>query len=271
MSERLSAWLTCAIYGTRCKKWGRESRAKNPEGHKLKVGYLTDIGRDRSVNEDSLFVDEDLGLFVIADGMGGHNAGEVASKIAVEVTARSAREGLKAGRAPDRVVREAIADANKSIYEKSLNNPAWEEMGTTLIVALMTDRQVTIGHVGDSRAYTIRQGQIELLTNDHTFVFEWLKEGRITKEQAQRHHQRHALTEVLGVTDDVETEVSFWPWEDNVCLLLCSDGLTDVLEDDEILAIVESSSEPEQACNTLVSAAKGNGAKDDVTVILICN
>lgn len=237
----------------------------------MKICYLTDRGRHRPINEDSLYVDIDLGLFVLADGMGGHNAGEVASRIAVEVTAKSVQEGLEAGKSTEQVVGEAIAIANTSIFEKSLNNPAWDEMGTTLLVALIADHEVAIGHVGDSRAYLIRQGQIELLTNDHTFVFEWLKEGRITKEQARTHHQRHGLTEAVGVSDEVEADVAIWPWEDNVCLLLCSDGLTDMLEDDEILAIVESSSEPEQACNTLVAAAKGKRGKDDITVILVCN
>lgn len=253
------------------KRAGQRITRGPPEEHELRVGHLTDPGRNRSANEDNLYVDEDLGLFVIADGMGGHNAGEVASKIAVEVTAKSVREGLKAGRDADRVVREAIADANKSIYEKSLNNPAWEEMGTTLLMALAVDHQVTIGHVGDSRAYLIRTGRIEQLTDDHTFVFEWLKEGRITKEEARKHRHRHGLTEALGVCDEVEAAVSAWPWDDNMCLVLCSDGLTDVLEDEEILTIVETSTAPQQACNSLVSAAVQKGRKDDITVILVCN
>jgi serine/threonine protein phosphatase PrpC len=237
----------------------------------LTIGHRTNPGRGRINNEDSLYVDKDLGLFIIADGMGGHNAGEVASKIAVEVTVRSVREGLKAGKGAEEVVREAIARANETILEKSLNNPAWEEMGSTVLMALTTDHHVIIGHAGDSRAYFIQHGNIEQLTDDHTFVFEWLKEGLMTKEQARTHHQRHGLTEVLGVTDDVEAEVSVWPWEDNACLLMCSDGLTDILEDNEILAIVETASEPQRACDTLVNEANTKGADDDITVILVCN
>jgi protein phosphatase len=244
---------------------------RSSRGEKLKLGHRTIPGKHRSTNEDSLYLDPELGLFIVADGMGGHNAGEVASRIAVEVTVKSVQEGLVAGKEPAQVVREAIAMANESIFEKSLNNPAWDEMGTTLLMALITNDQLIIGHVGDSRAYVIRHGGIEQLTDDHTFVFEWLKEGLITKEQARTHHQRHGLTEALGITDDVESEISVWPWENNVCLLLCSDGLTDMLEDDEILAIVETSPEPEQACDTLVSAANDKGAKDDITVILVCS
>ena len=108
----------------------------------LKVGWLTDPGKQREINEDSLYVDENLGLFIVADGMGGHNAGEVASRMAVEVTAKSVREGLEAGKEADRVVREAIAQANRSIFENALNNPAWEEMGTTLLIALAVPPQV---------------------------------------------------------------------------------------------------------------------------------
>jgi len=237
----------------------------------LKVGYQTNLGGHRETNEDSLYVDADLGLFILADGMGGHNAGEVASKIAVEVTAKSVKDGLQTGKEIVQVFREAMAEANRSIFEKSLNNPALSEMGTTLLMALTADHEVVIGHVGDSRAYIISKGEIEQLTEDHTFVFEWLKQGLITREQARSHHARHGLTEVLGVSDDVEVDVGVWPWERNACLLLCSDGLTDMIEDEQILAIVESASEPQQACETLVNAAQAEGGKDDVTVILVCN
>jgi PPM family protein phosphatase len=237
----------------------------------LKVGYLSDPGKHRPSNEDSLYVDEDAGLFILADGMGGHNAGEVASKIAVEVTAESVREGLQRGKDPHQVVRDAFASANKLIFEKALNNPAWEEMGTTLLMAFTIDHQVIIGHVGDSRAYLICKGNIERFTEDDTFVYEWLKDGLITKEEARSHHARHGLTEALGVTDEVEVHLAIWPWETEACLLLCSDGLTDMIEDEEVLAIVESTSDPQQACNNLVAAANREGGEDNISVILVCN
>ena len=237
----------------------------------MKVAYLTDPGKHRPSNEDSLYVDEDAGLFIVADGMGGHNAGEVASKIAVEVTAESVREGLQGGKRSNQVVRDAFVSANKSIFQKALSNPAWEEMGTTLLMACTIDHQVIIGHVGDSRAYLISKGNIERFTEDDTFVFEWLKEGLITKEEARSHHARHGLTEALGVTDEVEVHLAIWPWEREACLLLSSDGLTDMIEDEEILAIVESASDPQQACNKLVTAANREGGEDNITVILVCN
>ncbi|AFM24961.1 Stp1/IreP family PP2C-type Ser/Thr phosphatase [Desulfomonile tiedjei] len=237
----------------------------------MRIGHKTVPGKHRSTNEDNLFVDSNVGLFIVADGMGGHNAGEVASRIAVDVTVKSVLEGLSAGKEAEQTVRDAFSNANRSIYDKSLNNPAWEEMGTTLLVALINAYEVIIGHIGDTRAYLIRNGRIEQLTDDHTFVSEWLKEGLITKEEARSHHARHGLTEAVGITDEVEPEVAVWPWDGNTCLLLCSDGLTDVLEDKEILAIVETSSEPQPACDSLVSAAQLGRGQDDITVILICN
>jgi PPM family protein phosphatase len=237
----------------------------------LKVGYLTDPGKRRPSNQDSLHIDQDLGLFIVADGMGGHNAGEVASKIAVEVTEQFVRMGLQAGKEAEEVFREALANANRSILEKASGNPAWSDMGTTLLMALATDHKVIIGHVGDSRAYLIRKGKIEQITEDHTFVYEWLKQGLITREEARSHSARHGLTEVLGVNDEVEADVAIWPWEGDLCMLLCSDGLTDMLEDNEILSIIECASEPQVACNNLVTAANGKGGEDNITVILVCN
>ena len=242
-----------------------------PKERKLKVGYLSDPGKHRPNNEDSLYVDEDAGLFIVADGMGGHNAGEVASKIAVEVAAEFVRIELQAGKEVEEVFRGALVNANRSIFEKASINPAWSDMGTTLSMAFTTDQKVVIGHIGDSRAYLIGKGKIQQLTEDHTFVFEWLKQGLITREQAWSHEACHGLTEVLGVCDEVEVDVAVWLWEKNACLLLCSDGLTDMIEDEEILAIVESASDPQQACNKLVTAANREGGEDNITVILVCN
>ena len=238
---------------------------------KFKVGYLTDCGLERSLNEDSFYVNEDIGLFIVADGMGGHNAGEVASSFAVTVVSAIIEEELPVAKDPVELVNQAISRANATILEKSLNNTAWNEMGTTLLVALFADHGLVIGHVGDSRAYSVGGCQIKQLTEDHTFVAEWLKEGRINKEQARTHRQRHGLTEALGVTKEVEPDISVRPWDESSgCLLLCSDGLTEMIEDEEILAIVDSSSNPQQACSNLVAAANQKGGVDNITVILVC-
>jgi len=236
----------------------------------LKAAYLTHPGQERELNEDNLYVDENLGLFVVADGMGGHNAGEVASTIAVTLVPAMIEEGLGNSQNTVELVRRSLSQTNKVVLEKSMNNSAWSEMGTTVVLALFTGDHVVTAHVGDSRAYLIRKGEIRQLTQDHTFVAEWLQEGRITKEQARFHRQRHGLTEVLGVTDEVESEVVVWPWEGEGCLLLCSDGLTDMIEDEEIRAIVQSSDDPQHACNALVDAANQKGGDDNITVILVC-
>ena len=236
----------------------------------MKVAYSTDVGKTKDLNEDSLYLNEDLGLFIVADGMGGHNAGEVASNLAVTIIGAFIAEGLASAHNAAELVRSAVEKANEIILQKSLHQTAWSEMGTTVLVALLQDDQAIIAHVGDSRAYMLRDGALEQLTEDHTFVAEWLKEGLITKEEARTHSQRHGLTEAVGVTDEVEIDVSVRPWDDSGCLLLCSDGLTDMIEDEEILDILTSSTEPAHACRRLVDAANQKGGRDNITVVLVC-
>jgi PPM family protein phosphatase len=236
----------------------------------LKVAYVTDVGRTRELNEDSLYLNEDLGLFIVADGMGGHNAGEVASSLAVTLIGALIEEQVATAESAPELVRNAVEQANRITLQESIRKPAWSEMGTTVLVALLHSGSVVIAHVGDSRAYMVRDGALEQLTEDHTFVAEWLKEGLITKEEARNHAQRHGLTEALGVTDEVEIEVSVRPWDDTGCLLLCSDGLTDLIEDEEILDILTSSTDPALACQRLVDAANGKGGTDNITVVLVC-
>jgi protein phosphatase len=236
----------------------------------LKVCHLTDPGTKKEVNEDSLYADEGLGLFIVADGMSGHNAGGVASTLAVDAIAQAVRKGLQANRDTVELLREAIAAANKSIFEKSHAKPEWADMGTTVVAALASGRDLVIGHVGDSRAYLIGDGEIKQLTEDHTFVAEWVKEGHITKHQARSHPQRHGLTAALGVADEVEIDVAIWAWDGKHCLLLCSDGLTEMLRDKEILEIVESSEDHQAVCRNLISAAQEKGARDNVSVVLVC-
>ena len=236
----------------------------------MKAAYLSDIGKKRELNEDSLYVNESLGLFMIADGMGGHNAGEVASNIAVTLTAALIEERIDSADDPVELVLSSIARANEVILQKSLRRAGWSEMGTTLVLALFTKDLMIIAHVGDSRAYTVKNGEIRQLTEDHTFVAEWLKEGRISREEARTHHQRHGLTEALGITDEAETEIGIWQRDDDTCLLLCSDGLTDMLTDEEILALVASALEPTEACNHLIDAANERGGRDNITAMLVC-
>lgn len=235
-----------------------------------KAGFLTDPGLVRRINEDCLYVNREAGLFVLADGMGGHNAGEVASALAVSIVSSFIEQARKAARNPADLVRAAINAANAAILRRSRASDALREMGTTLVLALVTDRNTVVAHVGDSRAYSIAGGVMKQLTEDHTFVADWLKKGLLTKEQARNHHQRHGLTEALGVTQEVEIEVLVRKRPGEECLLLCSDGLTDMIEDETILEIIESAEDPQDACDKLVQAANAMGGTDNISVILVC-
>jgi serine/threonine protein phosphatase PrpC len=236
----------------------------------LKVGFKTTNGHIRPTNQDSLHADEGLGLFIVADGMGGHNAGEVASSIAVQEIVKTIRDRLACGAEATPTISDSIREAHHAIFQNSQKKPEWYNMGTTVVLALFHLDRVLISHVGDSRAYAIKDGTIKPLTEDHSFVAEWVKQGIITPEEARTHRARHGLTMALGVDDVIETVVTDLPREQIECLLLCSDGLTDILDDAEILDTVSNVDDPQTACDLLVQRANEKGGQDDITVILIC-
>lgn len=215
-------------------------------------------------------VDENLGLFIVADGMGGHNAGQVASRIAVEKIFDTIHEQLGSGREAGAAIDLAIAQANLAILDSAAWLPEWADMGTTVVIALIKDHRAIISHVGDSRAYLIRNGNVVQLTEDHSFVAESLKQGFITSEQARTHQSRHGLTMALGIEDEVAPETTELSWDRGTCILLCSDGLTDVLDDSEIVGIIQVAENPQAVCDSLVERASQKGNKDDVTVVLVC-
>lgn len=236
----------------------------------MKVGHQTHPGMVRAYNEDSLLVDEDLGLFVVADGLGGHSAGQVASKIAVEEIGKHIREGMGRGRDLMELMRGAIFSAHRAIHEKASRDPQLRDMGTTVVMALFEEDRVMVAHAGDSRAYYILNGSIRLLTEDHTYVATWLREGRITPEQARLHKGKHGLRLAVGIERFDGPQTSQWPAMEDSCLLLCSDGLHDMVDDRELLHVIETSRSPQEACNRLVGTANWKGGEDNVTVILIC-
>ncbi|MEJ2718526.1 MAG: Stp1/IreP family PP2C-type Ser/Thr phosphatase, partial [Deltaproteobacteria bacterium] len=239
-------------------------------GVPVRVAYQTRTGNGRESNEDSLFVDRDSGLFIVADGMGGHNAGEVASSLAVRKIEEYVRQGLHEGEDPRDLLERSIVTAHEAILESSARSPDLAEMGTTVVIALVQGDRLWAAHVGDSRAYMMGKGLIRQITHDHTFIADLLAEGRITVEQAKSHEARHGLHMALGAGDEVQPDIADWKWEENDCLLLCSDGLTDMLDDNEILAIVEDSIDLGKACADMVRKAKEKGGQDDVTVVLVC-
>lgn len=222
----------------------------------------TDRGLVRTVNEDSFCVEESLGLFVVADGMGGHEAGEVASAMAVDVLRDYIRNPGN-GRSSHRLASGASL-ANKKIFEAGQG-----KMGTTVAAVLSDGDRLSIAHVGDSRVYLIRSGSIIQLTEDHSLVTEQVKQGLITKEDAKRSAFRNVITKSLGQASDVEVTLNDLAVTGGDRILLCTDGLYSMVPDELIRSTVTSTRNLESACKTLVDAAKKKGGVDNIAVVLI--
>jgi protein phosphatase len=202
-------------------------------------------------------------LFAIADGMGGAQAGEIASRLATVALKES---GADAG-GEQRIV-DLIGEANRRVYDRSSTDPNTSGMGTTITVALVEDERVAFGHVGDSRAYLIRDTRMEQLTEDHSLVNELLKSGRLSREEAESHPQRSVITRALGTDPDVDVDTFTIAARDGDLFLLCSDGLTDMLAEDSILCVVEHNrGDIERALRALVRAANKAGGEDNITVV----
>jgi serine/threonine protein phosphatase PrpC len=222
----------------------------------------TDTGRQRNANEDSYFTKAPL--FVVADGMGGAQAGEVASKAAVE----SFPAELPAA-PPERVLEETIEGANRTIHELARKDPGLAGMGTTTTAAIvdLEGEAVAIGHVGDSRAYRLRGGRFEQLTRDHSLVEEMRRKGQITDAQAEDHPQRSIITRALGPEPEVQVDVQTVPAQDGDVFLICSDGLTTMLDDERISRLLTRATSLQAAVRALVDEANRAGGRDNITVV----
>jgi serine/threonine protein phosphatase PrpC len=222
----------------------------------------SDTGKKRRRNEDSYVVAPPL--FAVADGMGGAQAGEVASKLAAAAL-EDTDSGSSKGR--ERVV-SLIQEANRRVYERANADPATSGMGTTMTVALVEGQMVTIGHVGDSRAYLVRAGHLEQLTEDHSLVNELLKSGKLSPLEAETHPQRSVITRAVGTDPDVDVDAFTVDAQEGDVFLLCSDGLTDMVGDKDILDVVERYPDDlDRMAKSLVSAANRGGGEDNITVI----
>ena len=222
----------------------------------------SDTGRKRRRNEDSSVVAPPL--FAVADGMGGAQAGEVASKLAAAALEETDPATLSGS---ERLV-SLIQEANRRVYERSSSDPATSGMGTTMTVALVEAGGVTIGHVGDSRAYLVRDGKLEQLTEDHSLVNELLKSGKLSPQEAELHPQRSVITRAVGTDPDVDVDAFVVEANAGDIFLLCSDGLTDMVGDDDILDTVEKHREDlDRVTKALVSAANRGGGEDNITVV----
>jgi protein phosphatase len=224
--------------------------------------FRTDTGRQRSENEDSFFVRAPI--FVVADGMGGAQAGEVASKTAADAFDRDLPEIP-----PERFLRETIEEANRRIHELARADPSRAGMGTTITAAIVDAQkeEVAIGHVGDSRAYRLRRNRLEQLTRDHSLVEEMRRKGQITDAQAAEHPQRSIITRALGPEPEVEVDLQTVPAAPGDVFLLCSDGLTTMIGEERIAAVLAAAGSMREAVRALVDEANGAGGRDNITAM----
>jgi PPM family protein phosphatase len=233
---------------------------------KLRAGASTDVGLVRQRNEDAYVAK--YPLFAVADGLGGHLGGEVASRVAVDTLIQAAKaEGPDDG-IPDRL-RTAILRANAAVGERASQDPRLTGMGTTITAAVAGRDRIFLGHVGDSRAYLLRDGELRALTEDHSLVQRMVREGRLTPEQAEIHPQRSVLTRALGIDEDLEVDQATVEVTGGDRLLLCSDGLTTMVADEDIQKILAGYDHPQAASQALIEAANAAGGQDNITTVVL--
>ena len=238
----------------------------------LKVGARSDVGMIRSGNEDNFFAeaDERRGVFVVADGMGGHAAGEVASEMAVQIVARNLL-GLATvlDRAAAEKLEQAMRDANRAIYDRMLAEVDKQGMGTPASVLVLSDNQFLIGQIGDSRIYLLRDGALTQLTKDHSYVQEQVDAGLLTPEQARYHPYSNVITRCVGASESVEADIYEGEMKPGDVFLLASDGLTGMVDDRRLQAMLLARSGPGRIVDALIAEANGRGGLDNITAIVI--
>lgn len=238
----------------------------------MKSFAITDVGKRRELNEDYIYTSDKMigqlpNLFLVADGMGGHNAGDYASRYTIEKIVETI-ETLPKGQDAEEMIQEAICLANAYIYEEAGKNSSLSGMGTTLVAATVQGENVTVANIGDSRLYIVNQ-KITQITKDHSFVEEMVTMGEIDKETARNHPDKNIITRAIGVKELVLADFFEVRLEKEDKLLLCTDGLTNMLRDEEIRRIIEDSADIEEAAKALIAAANENGGRDNISVVLV--
>ncbi len=235
----------------------------------LCAAALTDVGLRRRVNEDRYALAADLGLYLVADGMGGHTAGQLASELAAEATVNTLRTLFDASASLTEKLRYSVSAANREILSTAETKPELTGMGTTLVALLAGPERIALAHVGDSRAYLVRGGRIRQLTDDHSLVAELVRRQEISERAARGHPHRHVLTRALGVRRSVEADLAeLTPAVDDT-FVLCSDGLTTHLRDGEILDLVCGEPDLQKCGDALIACANQRGGVDNITVVLV--
>lgn len=236
----------------------------------MKTFSMTDIGRKREINQDYVFAtDETIGnlpnLLVVADGMGGHRAGDFASRFTVEVLAEEVQNSKETH--PEQILGNAIQTANERLMEEAAKDSRLEGMGTTLVAATILDHVLYFANVGDSRLYLINK-EIRQLSKDHSMVEEMVRLGGLTEEEAKHHPDKNIITRAMGVKDKVEPDFFEYRLKGGDTILMCSDGLTNMVDDDEIFQIVKSARDIVEAVETLIQRANENGGSDNIGIVL---
>jgi len=247
----------------------------------LEAAGMTDVGLVRNHNEDNFFFDTNLGIFIVADGLGGHAAGEIASKIVVDQVAKFIEHTADSGTTilsslnskfasvNEIRLKTAIQMSNKAISENIVLHPERETMGSTIVACLIQGKQVTMAHVGDSRGYKLSKDGIKQITRDHSWVAEQVANGLLTKEEAKRHPFRNIITQALGNNSELNIEIHEFEITNSETILLCSDGLSGMIPDEQILAIFNEASNLQDAARTLILKAIENGGEDNITLVLV--
>ena len=242
----------------------------------MRVLVKTDVGKARDLNEDSYYVpqeDDDLKLFIVADGMGGYNGGEIASSLAI-IAAKNYIETNFISTPKDResileLIKSSMQYANMVVYEKSKEDDELKGMGTTLEICFIYENKMYIGHIGDSRIYRIRKHIIRKLTNDHSYVETLVKDGKITREEAKTHPKKNMLMKALGCTEYIEPDVFVRGFLKDDIVLMSSDGLTNMIDEQEIFNIITNNKE--NASEMLIQKANDNGGYDNITALIVYN
>ena len=238
----------------------------------LKAFSMTDVGRKRQINQDYVFASPKLqgnmpNLFIVADGMGGHNAGDYASKYTVDTIVSEIKKSFEKN--PTIIIKKAIQIANKGVRQKASEDTTLYGMGTTVVVATIIGRYLQVANVGDSRLYIVSPDEIKQITKDHSLVEEMVRLGGIAREDARLHPDKNIITRAIGARDEVEVDfftVELKPYD---TILMCSDGLSNMLEDEEIKQIIDQNKGIGETAEDLVRAANNNGGKDNIAVVLI--
>ena len=239
----------------------------------------SDVGKLRKLNEDycGCYFKEDnnLSIFVLADGMGGHNAGEIASRVTVESILAKVSEFMDSNQSKmtDKRIKElasdAIINANNNVVSLSAKNSGMRGMGTTVVMAALWGDKACISHVGDSRAYLVSDGKIKQLTTDHSYIEELIKEGSISRERAKNHPDRNMITRAIGVEDVVIIDTDVVKIKDLDAIILCSDGLTNLIDENEILDVFLKGQSADEICDELLKEANKRGGYDNITIVVV--